>query len=390
MSILYFLVVLLLLVLAHEFGHYTAARWFKIKVYEFGFCFPPRIFGWRKKTDAKGKRKTEWIVGNRQISENDHTLFSLNLLPLGGFVKIKGQAEEEPGEDSFSQATAGARALVLAGGVAMNVLVGFLIFVSIFLIGAPTYLPEGTAVDGTNIKKQEIKIVSVLPNSPAATAGIRHNDTIISIDDARFATVDAIRTYISQHDAVPLTFTVYRAGESIPITVTPQRNATSEARAIVGIGMAQFGTIHYSFLEAIGRAAQTTVTNLGQIFNGMFGLLGNLIQGQSVRNAVSGPLGIVVMTGEAASLGLVYFLQFTALLSLNLAVINLLPIPALDGGHLLFVLIEKIRGKKGNLRLQQTTSMIGMMTLLLLILAITVNDITNRWGDVFQKIKGVF
>ncbi|MEK7073669.1 MAG: RIP metalloprotease RseP [Patescibacteria group bacterium] len=353
-TFLLFLVVLSVLVFVHEFGHFISAKKLGVRVDEFGFGFPPRAFSVKR----------------------GGTVYSLNWIPLGGFVKIKGEmAEEATGRDSFATQSAPRRLLILAAGVTMNMLFAWFLF----SVGAMIGLVE--TVDAVHpsatVRNRAVTVTDVLPDSPASKAGIAYGDSIASVNGAPVVAVTALQeTLRNASGEVALTLT--RGSTSREVRVTPVL-LEKVGKLSIGVGLLETGVVSYPFWYAPVRGAQITAMNTLAVFEAFGGLVAGLVTGKGVSADVAGPVGIAVATGEVARLGFIYLLQFTALLSINLAVINILPLPALDGGRVLFLIIEKIRRKPVDRKIEGIVHQIGFGLLLLLALFVTVQDV-RRFG----------
>lgn len=358
MTVLIFLLILSVLVLVHEAGHYFMARWSGMTVEEFGIGFPPRLFG---KKDKKG------------------TVWSINAIPLGGFVRIQGEGGEERerfAEGSFATKSIPWRFGVLVGGVVMNMLTAWVLFSGGFAIGLPSLL-EGSAIDESLITDRTISVVEVLESSPAATAGILPGDAILAIDGEVFTSGEEARAALAPNeDSTPLRFTIKRDGEEKELEVTPQY-IESLAKEGVGIALVETGTVQYPWYKAPLVGAQTTIGMTGAVIGGFWGLLSGLFTEQEVIAQLSGPVGIASLTGQVLDLGWVHMVQFAAMLSVNLAVLNILPFPALDGGRIVFLFIEAVRRKSITAKFEQSVHGIGFALLLILVLFVTYQDIVR-------------
>lgn len=355
-TIFIFLAVLSVLVIAHEWGHYAAARKMGMGIEEFGVGFPPRLFG---KKDKQG------------------TLWSINLIPLGGFVRIKGENGEQRGEhDAFAQKSIPARIFVLLAGVIMNLLVAWVLFSAGFAFGLPAVVEEWT--DGKAIVTNlSVDVVQIVQNSPAAAAGLKEGDKIIEIDGVSFTDGALARAALVPHlDGSPIAFTYERSGTRDHVSITP---AYVEELGKPGVGVALIGTgnVRYPFYLAPIKGAETTISMTIQVIGAFFGLIAGLFQQKDVVADLSGPIGIASLTGQVARLGFLHLLQFTAMLSVNLAVLNALPFPALDGGRVFFVLVEGVRRKPNSLQFEQMAHTVGFALLILLVLFVTYKDIVK-------------
>jgi regulator of sigma E protease len=372
-TIIIFILVLTVLVAAHELGHFFTARRFGVKAEEFGFGFPPRAIGWYKNRFGHWRR----IVGDRSVEslaasedENLHpahqaTIYSLNWLPIGGFVKIKGEdGDGKDQHDSFSYKKIWQRVIILSAGVIMNVILAWFLFSLGYLIG----LPQSTDTLGKNatVSDSQIVVAQVLPNTPAAEAGLQDGDIIERLNDAKIGTEKALQDAVATNADRETRLLVNRDGAEKTIIVVP--TAPNGGRATIGIAIFSSGLVRYPFFSALWE---------GQIFISFANLFREIFKGQDVSNQFAGPVGIATITGQAARLGFTYLLQFTALLSLNLAVINIIPFPALDGGRILFLLIEKAKGKPVRKEIETLIHNIGFLLLIALVIFVTFKDIVK-------------
>ncbi len=412
-TIIIFLLVLSLLVFAHELGHFWTAKKFGVETPEFGFGFPPRIFGFQLirgrrlqpisqteniavdvETDENGvviekitdetkeidvvvpTKRWRFIRGNREITEEDEkygTVYSLNWIPLGGFVKIKGQDGENPNDrDSFSARPIYQRFLILVAGVLMNIVLAMALLSFGFMIGLPQNT-ENVRPGGT-LEAKKVQIMEVMPGAPAEKAGLKVGDQIVSINDQAVNSEVDVQNILGSKVGTEVTLKIKRYSEDQSIKVTPQILAETN-RGGIGIALTASAIVHYPWYQALWEGSKTAILLLWAIMVAFYDLIKNLIVGHAVDGAVAGPVGIATLTGQVARMGLAYLLQFTALLSLNLAVINFLPIPALDGGRALFLLFEKIKGKPVKKELENALHNIFFIILILLIVWVTIKDV---------------
>ncbi|HEX2037996.1 MAG TPA: RIP metalloprotease RseP [Chloroflexota bacterium] len=336
-TIVTFLLVLSVLVLAHELGHFVVAKRAGIKVQEFGFGYPPRIFGVR-------------------IGE---TLYSINLLPLGGFVKMLGEngSPTEPG--SFSSKSKLTRAAVLIAGSTMNLVLTPLLLSAALMVGEPVPCEEC----------DRVQVYTVTPGSPAAEAGLRERDIFVSLDGRPIRQLADVQQVVGNAGEREIPAVVLRDGQESALTLTPR--TTPEGRPMIGIQLGpEIVTVQRPFWEAVPLGIQQTGMMLRTFFSGIVQMVA-----REVPADLAGPVGIAQMTGQAARAGWTYVLQFTAILSLNLAVLNMLPIPGLDGARLAFVIVEGIRGRRVNPQTEGVIHFIGLMLLLTLMVYVSVNDV---------------
>ncbi len=364
-TLLVLVIVLSLLVFVHEFGHFVTAKLSGIKVEEFGFGFPPRIAGFKR----------------------GETVYSVNWIPLGGFVKIKGESGGDAHErDSFSSRKPWQRAVILCAGVAMNVVLAWFLLTVGYLIGLPQVAEDLPA--GARVANAKIQIYSVLKNSPADMAGFQTGDALIAVDGKLISGVEDFRAYTASHEGVPVAVSVSRDGASIEQPVVPKK-LSETGQPGIGIAIVKTGLVSYPFYLAPIEGADATISFVREIFVAFYGLFRDLFTSRAVSVEFSGPVGIAVLTAEMVKLGFRYLLQFTALLSVNLAVINILPLPALDGGRVLFLVIEKLRGRAVSARIENMTHNIGFALLMLLVLVITYQDVV-KFGDKIRQTLSSF
>lgn len=369
-TILIFIVVLGLLVFVHEFGHFIVAKKSGMAVEEFGFGFPPRLVGLQK---VNGKWKV--LGASNKAIDPDVTVYSINWIPLGGFVRIRGENNEHENDPkSFINKGFWPRFFTLVAGVVMNVLLAFVIFSAGYMIGLPVAVDSAQNIPAhSTFTNPEVAILTTQPGKPAEQAGLRSNDIITAIDGQKITTVPEVQNYIRSHQGQEIKFEIKRGKQNITIPVTPQTNV-KEGEGPVGIQLSIVGKLSYSPFYAIVEGVKTTGMQTAVLFSGLY----QLVSGQLGVDNLGGPVKIAQYTGQVAGLGLIYLMNFTAFLSLNLAVLNILPFPALDGGRVLFLIIEKIRGKKNNQRIEQYVNAAGFIFLILLMVFVTINDIVRK------------
>lgn len=391
LTILIFLIILGLLVFVHELGHFLVARRNGVSAEEFGFGFPPRIFGVYKA--SSGKRRIVW--GSKDVKSSD-TIYSVNWIPLGGFVKIMGEdgepsssaVKEKSDPKSFASKPPFTRTRILAAGVAMNFLLAAVLLSVGYFVGIPQAVED--AASG-NLKNEKIQIIETILNSPAEKMGFQVGDQIVGAFEKNdqivlFATVEDVQNFINARKGQEINFEIKRGTEIVKLSGTPRIDFPASEGAL-GISLMKTAEVSYPWYEAIWRGLKTTVDLAGMIIVAFGSLLWKLVIGQPVGMDVSGPVGIAVLTGQVAKLGFIYILQFTALLSINLAIINILPIPALDGGRILFILIEKIKGRAVSQKFEQRAHNIGFALLITLMAVVTFRDVAKL--DVLEKLKNL-
>lgn len=345
LAVLAFFVVIGPLIFVHELGHFLAARWNKITVEEFGFGYPPRLL---------------------TLFERNGTKFTLNLLPLGGFMKPAG--EDDPSvEGGLAAAPKRARLMVLAAGPAANFLVALLLLVTMFMIGAPDGLPGAL-------------VTVVEPGSPAEAAGIAPGDVILAVDGRTINTYTDLTRYIFNHIGETMVFSVRRADTVLDLTLTA-RSEWPEGQGPTGIQIQPIYEVRrYGPLAAVGRSFR----EMGALLRAFAELPVHVIEGQidpRYLRPVS-VIGISQMGGQAMEASIAQnatwpVIQLTALISLALAVTNLLPIPALDGGRILFVLIEAVRGKRISPERETLIHFVGFAILIVAMFVFMYLDIVD-------------
>lgn len=319
-----------LLIVAHELGHFLVAKAVGIRVHEFSIGMGPSIFG-------------------KKVGE---TLYSLRAFPLGGFNRMAGM---EPGEEDpkgFDKKSIGQRMAVIGSGSLMNFLLAIVLFVFIFnVLGVPS---------NKNV------IGNVFPGKPAAAAGLQPGDKIVAINGQKTDTWQDLTTIIHRHPQQPIELLVERNQTQFTVTVTPERDPETNF-GLIGI---KYSVQTFGLFKSIQLGTSQAIGILFLIVRSLI----EMVTGQ-VSPEVAGPIGIISMVGEVAQFGLGNILNFTALLSLNLGLINLLPIPALDGSRLVFLALEGIRGKPINPERESFIHLVGFALLIALMIIITYKDL---------------
>ncbi len=367
MSFIIFIILLALLILVHELGHFLAAKSVGARVDEFGIGFPPRLYAWKK--------------------EGSETTYSINWIPFGGFVKIYGENGETDAPEDAARSLANkpklAQAWVLAAGVIFNTVFAWLVISTGFIVGFPSVItPETEGVIGT----PEVTVLEVSPDSPAETAGLKSGDVILDLKEdmtssfAVFAEdVTTVQDFIGKSANKEILLTYEREGEAHSVAITPEEGIIPDKGAI-GISLDLVGTVKLPVHKALIQGAKTTWYLLKATAIGLGNLLHSAVRGKADLSQVSGPVGIIGMVGDAAARGFMTLLSFAAVISLNLAIINLVPFPALDGGRLLFVAIESVTRRPLPQKVTMWANGIGFALLILLMLIITVSDVVKLFA----------
>ncbi|MBL8030507.1 MAG: RIP metalloprotease RseP [Candidatus Doudnabacteria bacterium] len=372
-TILIFIAILGLLVFVHELGHFLVAKKSGMAVHEFGFGFPPRVVGIQK-IDGKwklffGKSKEEGIN-----KDTENTIYSINLIPLGGFVRIMGENNEHAEDGrSFINKPFWSRFFTLVAGVVMNWFLAGLLFSIILMVGfkvsgtAPLSVPAGAA-----ISEPRVTIARVLQGSPAEKAGLKRNDVLLSLDGRTFENASEARKYLLENKGRTFDFEIERGSEDRHFQVESLQDP-GENQGPTGISIDDLKDVRVSPVYALVGGYTQTFVFTKEIFSG----LGKLFVSKQALNDVGGPVKIGQLVGEVRHYGILPLTEFTAFLSLNLAVLNILPFPALDGGRILFLIIEKVRGKKNNQKVEQFFNAAGFALLLVLMVVVTIKDLVT-------------
>ncbi len=388
MTLIIFLIVLSLLVLVHEAGHFAAARAFGVKVYEFALGFPPRAFGWYK-DPVSGKFRFVWgkgketmkntIAGDEPDEQYPSTLYAVHWLPLGGFVRIKGENGERANEpDSFGAQKAWKRLVILCAGVVMNIIFAALVLSVGFMTGLPTDITGMAESELLRVSDKKVLVTQVQPNSPAQKAGIKMGESIVGVNDVPSKTADQAREMIGMDTDGSVALSVRdSAGEVREIIVVPEVLVNSDSIPRVGVVLSDIGIVQYPFFTSLWKGFVAAIFGLINIFVSLWILIVGLVTGAGASFDVAGPVGIAGIVGDSARMGFAYLLNVTAMISLSLAAMNILPIPALDGGRALFVLVEMVTRKKVSMRFEQMAHTAGFVLLMILIVVVTWKDIVK-------------
>lgn len=376
MTTVVFLLVLSLLVVVHEWGHFYIAKKSGMKVHEFGLGFPPRVFGAYK--DENGKWKFVFKKNKNQNDEYVSTLYSFNWLPLGGFVRIKGENGEKSNEkDSFGYQKFYKKAAVLVAGVVMNIALASVLLGFGFLIGIPSDITGVTEfTDGAYISEGPwVTVQQVKENSVAEEQGVVFSDRLVKLNNKEIKSTQSFIDFVKNTQDKNITVDVEHEGKLTQKIFTLQGNPGDNSR--LGAAISDVAIIKYPWYLALYKGITSAFSALIGIYIAFFVLIKELLLGNGLAFEVSGPVGIASIVGQSARMGVQYLVQVTAMISLSLAAINILPIPALDGGRLVFVVIEKITKKPVPFKYEQLAHAIGFLLLMVLIIVVTYKDITN-------------
>lgn len=350
-TVVSFVLVLFVLVIVHEWGHFFMARRFGVRVYEFGFGFPPKI---------------------AKLFHKNGTDYTANWIPLGGFVRLKGEDGSDAHDaDSFASKAAWKRLIILVAGVFMNFVLGYVIFVGLFAHGLDmSRIDAGPRAIVTN---ERVVVGGVIAGSPAARNGLLPGDVIVGIGNNNGFTAEQIHDFIVAHSNEEISLEYQRGGRLDSFVARPAEIAPG----VVGLGVNMFDAAHvrYSFPYVFIKAGHETGEISTLIFKTLGTIVGKLVRHGQLQEGVSGPVGIAVVTGQVARAGWVPLLQLMAMLSINLGILNVLPIPSLDGGRALFVILEKVIRRKLRGEIERYAHVIGFALLMALVLVVTYRDI---------------
>ena len=361
-TLLSFVVVLGVLIFFHEFGHFLIARLFGVGVEKFSLGFGPRLIG-------------------KKIGRTD---YRISAIPLGGYVKMVGEepdAEVDPADISisFTHKHVAKRMCIVAAGPFFNILLAIIIFFGIFVIsGAMILKPSvGTVRDG----------------SPALAAGLKPGDLITAIDGVPVNSWDEMTQIIGDSKGKTLEITIQRENSQKAFMIKPElvqaKNIFGEDVKRYIIGISTSGDVYVKDLNPFQAMAQSLVQTY-KITELMVVIIGKLAVGDISTDTIGGPIMIAKMAGDQARSGIENLIFFIALISVNLAIINLLPIPILDGGHLLFFLIEAVKGKPVSLKVREVAQQVGLFIILLLVILVFYNDIFRYKDDIVRFFRGIF
>jgi len=350
-------VILGVLIFVHEFGHFLACRLVGVKVEKFSIGFGSELIAWQGK----------------------ETRYAISFFPFGGFVKPQGESEEEvrkhgvSREGDFLSASPLSRMIIVLAGVVMNFLLAYVLFAYVFVVGRPM---TGTTIAG------------LVDGYPAQVSGLQAGDRILTVNQAAVKNWQELLYEISKSTGTPLTFSIDRAGVQQQITVVPKIEAGKDLfgveRKVAKIGikpdMKTPVIERYGLSQALVEAYRLELKLTSMTFEAIW----KLVTGQLSFKTVSGPIGIASMAADVTRMGVVAVLQFTAILSVSLAVVNVLPIPALDGGHFLFLLPEVLFRRRLSLVFEERAHQVGYVALIVLIVLVAFNDLSNI--GIYKKI----
>ncbi len=345
-SALVSILVLGLLVIVHELGHFIVARWAGVRILRFSVGFGPRLLTWRR----------------------GHTEYAVSAIPLGGYVKMAGEQSSEQAYQPWEYLSKplGVRALIVFAGPFVNYIVALVSLWVVFVIGYPELSPV---------------VGKILEHTPAQTAGLQIGDRIRAINGEQLRTWDEMTKRIHDAPDQSLTMQVERRGTSQSMVITPKPKKIIDPfgrqRNVGLIGVAPSGAFELFRVPPIEAISRTIHQQNEWIVQTILGLWAMATGKVSVRESVTGPIGIVFLTSEAVRMGIAPLMFLVALFSLNLAIFNVFPIPILDGGHLLFLLLEKLRGRPVSVNVQERSAQVSFVLLVTLVLIVCANDVSR-------------
>ena len=351
-SIILFLVVFSLVVLTHELGHFWAARFFGVAIDEFGIGLPPRL--WRKK--------------------NSDFSISIGAIPIGGYVRLRSsEGKKKLDKSSLEAQPPLVKMIVSLSGIFMNLVLAFIIFLFGFWLGLPPIISQIDTLPTASAESAKVQVIAVRQDSPAEKVGILPGDYILQVGDEVVKTPDEVSEFTASSAGRELTLLLLRKSDELTVKARPR---WLDGRYSLGVVIdtsvlraryAWWATPYLALLET-GKTTQAVVKGFGALFTRLF------TEGQ-LADELRGPVGIAQLTGEVASLGFFRFLQFIILLTINLAILNILPLPALDGGRFLFGLAERITRRRLKAEVENAIHLMGFVLIIVLVIVVTYRDI---------------
>ncbi len=351
--------ILVLLIVAHELGHFIVAKICRVRVEEFGVGYPPRAFSFG-------------VWGG--------TEYTLNWIPFGGFVRLFGdEGEDQHGRGSLVDAARWKQALILVAGVCANALVGWMLFTGALHSGIPRVIE--TALPGQSVR---LLVADVVSGSPAASAGITPGDDILAMRDAKgielaTLTPDSVSDFVRARGGMAITVSYIHAGATSTAHITPAHAVIPDAagRPAFGVALALVSDQSLPWGQAAKEALTSTWGALRTVAGSLWSMLKNALQGALNFSDIVGPIGLVQVVGEASHNGVGNILALAGFISINLAIINLIPIPALDGGRLVLLGIEAVRRRNAPRLAVQILNALGIALIALLMITVTYHDIVR-------------
>jgi len=362
-----FILILGLLVLVHELGHFVSAIKLGIDVEEFAIGFPPKIFSWKR----------------------NGIKYSLNWIPMGGFVKIKGeQGEGLDDPRSFVNQPAWKKLIVVSAGVFMNFVLAFVLLSAVFMAGFPQEITEDLA--GQNIRDKNVVILDIAKNSPAEKAGLEIGDKILQVNGKTFDNYEEVYTELEFLRGENVELSVLKTDDQHVTYNLKHEKVEETGELMLGVGITETGIIDYGFFGSIKQGFKVTISMIVGIVLALYYLIADLITKGSLAEGFGGPVAVAVVTGHIIKLGFINIVYFAAILSINLGVINFFPFPALDGGRALFIALQAITRKKLNEKVEAWIHNSGFIILMAILIAVTFRDFSIYGMGMWNAVKSWF
>jgi len=351
-SILIFLFVLSILVLVHELGHFLAAKKSGVKVEEFALGFPPNLYSYKK----------------------GETNYMINLIPFGGYVKMHGEdGTSEKDKNSFAYKKWYIKVFIVSAGVIMNLVLGAVLLAIVFMMGLPV-LTDDANRDYPYSDIQTQVVVFDIPENHVLGETLLEGDKILSINDTEITSIEGFKSTIQPIEGDSYNMTIMREANQIDIEAVSSFNE-EKGQWLIGMDLIEGNIVTYPFYLAIPMGVVEMFRMLWLMIVSLFYIVYDLVVSQSAPSQIAGPVGIYKLTAQASQMGISYLLQMMAILSVNLAIINFLPIPALDGGRIVFIIGERFFGKKISPYTENIIHLIGFVAIIAILILVTVGDV---------------
>lgn len=351
-SIIIFLLVLSVLVLAHELGHFLAAKKSGVNVEEFALGFPPTIYSF-----VKGETK-----------------YMINLIPFGGYVKMFGEdGTHAKNKKSFTAKNWLAKIFIVSAGVIMNLILGGILLGIVFMLGMPV-MTDNVDRDYPYSNRQIETIIYEIPSNHTLASSIFAGDKILAINNQPIDSINGFKDQLQKNTDKPYELTILHNSETKQITAVSEFNQETKQWQL-GVDLVEGFIIKYPVYLALPMGFLEMLRLLWMMVASLFMIVYDLVVSQSFPSEIAGPVGIYKLTSQASALGIAYLMQMMAILSVNLALINFLPIPALDGGRIVFIIGERLFGKKMSAATENIIHMIGFFAIIAILIMVTIGDV---------------
>ncbi len=364
-TLVIFILILGLLVFVHELGHFLIAKKNGVTVHEFAFGFKPRLIGWKR----------------------GDTEYAINAIPLGGYVRMEGESSDSGKKGSFAAKKPGQRFAVLIAGVVMNAILAWILLTATYIIGSEP-LTKTFGEHAGVATPTSVLIAEVVPNSPADMAGLKEGDTVLSLNGEELTDPYAFVNLIKEKAGTEIALNIVRDDTPATIKVTPRVDPPAGEGALGVVPGIRRGIVKIEWYKAPGVALLEVGSQMKGSLVGFGDFIKKLVVQQKVSEDVTGIIGVGAVTGVVRELGIGPLLQFIALISANLAILNLLPILPLDGGHILFIILEKLRGKPVEDKYKNGIALAGLAAILLIFVVVSYQDVLRF--DILGRLKDIF